>query len=170
MQYRWDDFSLDRENTLSTRQGQHITVARGTMRHRMSRWRARFIESGVETLNKVLLHSGGPRKTNAERHEAWLTLLRQLDRKTPKENLFHRICDNNETHKKLNVTERSFSVSRLIAWAVRYSKALPNPPEESRIASPVTRDSELFFWTAKANGTLQKYARGPATLRIIQTK
>lgn len=143
MQYRWDDFSLGREDSLSTRQGQQIAVARGTMRHRVSRWQAHFTENGVEALSEVLPHGGGPRKTNTEQHEAWLALLRQLDRKKRKEKMAHWICDNDATHKKLNVVERSFSASQLIAWAVKCSKALLSPPEESRDASPVIKDSEL---------------------------
>ena len=72
MQYRWGDFSLDPEDSLSTRQGQQIDVARGTMRHRAFYWQARFTAAGVDELNKDLRALvGHPRRIQGGTKHGW---------------------------------------------------------------------------------------------------
>lgn len=56
---------------------QVIAHTLGTTRHRVARWRARFIESGVEALKKDLPRGGRPPKVDAEKAQEIVRLTTQ---------------------------------------------------------------------------------------------
>ena len=127
------------------------------------------------------------------RHEEWLAFLRQIDRETPKDKVFHLIRDNYATHKHprvkawlkkhprfhmhftptsgswLNMVERFFrsiAVDRL-RRGVFQSVAELTQAIESYIAA-YNETPKPFVWTAKANDILQKVMRGRTALKMVQ--
>jgi hypothetical protein len=117
--------------------------------------------------------------TGMKRHRniEWLSLLRQIDRETPKDRELHLICDNYATHKHPKVQRWLEKHPRLFRdLSEKRLKRSPfgSVPEliaaiEDHIAAH-NKNPKPFVWTAQARDILQKVIRANARLSSKQNE